>query len=130
MSFVEKVEQLNQEIGATFDRAFSALRQEMRDRLRDSHHDLERGLEAFRPPLRRPFVAHEDLAPAADRLRAQARGAAFEELREAFAALGRARTQAEVLAARLAGAGQGASGAAWRLGGGGARRGWGRAGVA
>ncbi len=130
MSFVEKVEQLNQEIGATFDRAFSALRQEMRDRLRDSHHDLERGLEAFRPPLRRPFVAHEDLAPVADRLRAQARGAAFEELREAFAALDRARTQSEVLTALLAGACQVASRAALLLVRGGELRGWGGHGFA
>lgn len=130
MSFVEKVEQLNQEIGASFDRALSALRQEMRDRLRDSHQDLERGLDAFRPPLARPFVAHEDLAPVADRMRTEARGAAFEELRDAIAGLDRARTQSEVLTALLAGAGQVASRAALLLVRGGGLRGWGGHGFA
>jgi hypothetical protein len=130
MSFVEKVEQLNQEIGATFDRAFSALRQELRDRLRDSHQDLERGLDAFSPQLARPFVVHEDLAPLADRLRAQARGAAFEELRDAFIGMDRARTQSDVLTALLAGAGRVTSRAAVLLVRGGELRGWGGHGFA
>jgi hypothetical protein len=126
MSFVEKVEQLNQDIGTAFDRAFSALRRELQDRLRESHDDLDRRIEAFTPPPpARPFLAHEDLAPAAESLRAQARGDAFGELRDAFAALDRARTQADVLSALLAAAGRQASRAALLLVRGGELRGWG-----
>jgi hypothetical protein len=131
MSFGEKVEQLNQEIGAAFDRAFSTLRRELQDRLRESHEDLGRRIEAFTPPsLPRPFLAHEDLAPAAEGLRAEARGAAFGELRDAMATLDRARTQAEVLSALTAAAGRLASRAALLLVRGGELRGWGGQGFA
>jgi hypothetical protein len=131
MSFGERVEQLNQEIGAAFDRAFSTLRRELQDRLRESHEDLGRRIEAFTPPsLPRPFLAHEDLAPAAEGLRAEARGAAFGELRDALATLDQARTQAEVLSALIAAASQLASRAALLLVRGGELRGWGGQGFA
>jgi len=125
MSFVEKVEQLNREIGATFDRALASLRRELQDRVRESHHDLDLRIEAFAPSVPPAFVAHEDLAPVAERLRVEARVAAFDELRDAFAALDRARTQAEVLAALIAGAGRFASRAALLLRRGDGLRGWG-----
>jgi hypothetical protein len=104
MSFVEKIGQLNEQIDATFDQAFAALRREVQDRLREGHEDLQRRLEGFTPPHREPFVAAEDLAPGEAVLQgahAEARGAAAGELRDALAALDRARSQAEVLRALI-----------------------------
>jgi hypothetical protein len=123
MSFVEKVEQWNREISGSFDRAVSDLRRQVQERLHESHQELDRRIEAFAPPL--PVLAHEDLAPAADHLRGQARGGAFGELRDALAALDRARSQSAVLAALIAGAGHFASRAALLLSRGGELRGWG-----
>ena len=123
MSFVEKVEQWNREIAGSFDRAFSDLRRQLQERVRESHQDLDRRIEAFAPPL--PVLAHEDLAPAADRLRGEARAGALGELRDALAALDRARSQSAVLAALIAGAARFASRAALLLSRGGELRGWG-----
>jgi hypothetical protein len=123
MSFVEKVEQWNREIAGSFDRAFSDLRRQLQERVRESHQDLDRRIEAFAPPL--PVLAHEDLAPAADRLRGEARAGALGELRDALAALDRARSQSAVLAALIAGAAPFASRAALLLSRGGELRGWG-----
>jgi hypothetical protein len=128
MSFVEKVEQLNREFGATFDRAVSSLRHELQDRLRESHQELDRRIDAFSPPL--PVLAHEDLAPAAEQVRGEARAGAFDELRQAFVALDRARSQSAVLAALLAGAGRFAARAAILLWRDGELRGWGGQGFA
>ena len=113
MSFVEKVEQWNREIAGSFDRAFSDLRRQLQERVRESHQDLDRRIEAFAPPL--PVLAHEDLAPAADRLRGEARAGALDELRDALAALDRARSQSAALAALIAGAARFASRAALLL---------------
>jgi hypothetical protein len=123
MSFVEKVEQWNREIAGSFDRAYSDLRRQLQERVRESHQDLDRRIEAFAPPL--PVLAHEDLAPAADRLRGEARASALGELRDALAALDRARSQSAVLAALIAGAAHFASRAALLLSRGGELRGWG-----
>jgi hypothetical protein len=123
MSFVEKVEQWNREIAGSFDRAFSDLRRQLQERVRESHQDLDRRIEAFAPPL--PVLAHEDLAPAADHLRGEARAGALGELRDALAALDRARSQSAVLAALIAGAARFASRAALLLSRGGELRGWG-----
>src|SRR5579862_4315945 len=123
MSFVEKVEQWNQEIAGSFDRAFADLRRQLQERVRESHQDLDRRIEAFAPPL--PVLAHEDLAPAADRLRGEARAGALDELRDALAALDRARSQSAVLAALIAGAARFASRAALLLSRGGELHGWG-----
>src|SRR5205807_3556036 len=123
MSFVDKVEQWNREIAGSFDRAFSDLRRDLQERVRESHQDLDRRIEAFAPP--RPVLAHEDLAPAADRLRGEARAGALGELRDALAAVDRARSQSAVLAALIAGAAQFASRAALLLSRGGELHGWG-----
>ncbi|HEY6320740.1 MAG TPA: hypothetical protein VJA16_04175 [Thermoanaerobaculia bacterium] len=123
MSFVEKVEQWNRDIAGSFDRAFSDLRRQLQERVRESHQDLDRRIEAFAPPL--PVLAHEDLAPAADRLRGEARADALGELRDALAALDRARSQSAVLAALIAGTAGFASRAAVLLSRGGELRGWG-----
>ena len=123
MSLVEKVEQWNREIAGSFDRAFSDLRRQLQERVRESHQDLDRRIEAFAPPP--PVLAHEDLVPAADRLRGEARAGAFDELRDALAALDRARSQSAVLAALIAGAGQVAARAALLLCRGGELSGWG-----
>jgi len=123
MSFVEKVEQWNREIAGSFDRAFSDLRRQLQERVRESHQDLDRRIEAFAPPL--PVLAHEDLAPAADHLRGEARAGALGELRDALAALDRARSQSAVLAALIAGTAPFASRAALLLSHGGELRGWG-----
>jgi hypothetical protein len=123
MSFVEKVEQWNRDIAGSFDRAFSDLRRQLQERVRESHQDLDRRIEAFAPPL--PVLAHEDLAPAADRLRGEARAGALGELRDALAALDRARSQSAVLAALIAGAARFASRGAVLLSRGGELRGWG-----
>jgi hypothetical protein len=130
MSLVDEIEHLNREIGTTLERALSALRRELRDHLRDSHQDLERRIEAFAPAVPASLLAPEDLAPAAERLRAEARTAGFDELREALAALDRARSQSAVLAALLAGAGHFASRAALLLWRAGELRGWGGRGFA
>jgi hypothetical protein len=123
MSLVEKVEQLNREISGSFDRAFSSLRQELQQRVRESHEDLGRRIEAFQPPV--PVLAHEDFAPAADHLRGEARAGAHGELRDAFAALDRARSQSAVLAALIGGAAGFASRTAVLLWRGGELHGWG-----
>jgi hypothetical protein len=123
MSLVEKVEQLNREISGSFDRAFSSLRQELQQRLRDSHEDLDRRITAFKPPV--PVLAHEDFAPAAEHLRGEARAGALDELRDAFAALDRARSQSAVLAALIAGASGFASRTALLVSRGGELHGWG-----
>ncbi|HEV3460122.1 MAG TPA: hypothetical protein VHG32_26560, partial [Thermoanaerobaculia bacterium] len=123
MSLAEKVEQLNREISGSFDRAFSSLRRELQQRLRESHEDLDRKIAGFAPAV--PVLAHEDFAPAAEHLRGEARAGALDELRDAFALLDRARSQAAVLAALLAGAGGFASRAALLLWRAGELRGWG-----
>ena len=74
MSLAEKVEQLNREISGSFDRAFSSLRRELQQRLRESHEDLDRKIADFAPPV--PLLAHEDFAPAAEHLRGEARAGA------------------------------------------------------
>jgi hypothetical protein len=125
MSFVEKVEQLNQSISASLERAVSSLRRDLQDRLQASHQDLQRSIATFEPQLPGAFVAHADLAPEAARLRAEGRGAGFCELRDALAALDRARAQSEVLAALTTAAGRFASRAAVLLWRGGELRGWG-----
>jgi hypothetical protein len=125
MSLVDEIEHLNREIGTTLERALSALRRELRDHLRESHQDLERKIEGFALAVPSTLLAPEDLAPAAERLRAEARTGGFDQLREALAALDRARSQSAVLAALLAGAGHFASRTALLLWRGGELRGWG-----
>ena len=101
MSFSEKVQQLNREIGATVERALSDLRREVSERLRTSSDEVLRRLEEFTPEVPGSFLAHEDFAPAAAELSAGARRSAFGELRDSLSKLDRARSQAEILTALL-----------------------------
>jgi hypothetical protein len=107
MSLSETVELLNREISATVERALSEMRRELSQRLRASSDDVTRHLESFSPELPGAFLAHEDFAPAAETLRAAAvregRKDLVGGLRESFAAVDRARTQAEILGALLEG---------------------------
>jgi hypothetical protein len=127
MSLTEKVQQLNREIGATVERAMSDLRREVSDRLRSSSEAVLQKIEELAPELPGSFLRHEDLAPAPEELEelsASARRSALGELRDALAALDRARSQSEILTALLTEAGRYASRAALLLARGGEIRGW------
>ena len=109
MSLSEKVQQLNREIGSTFERAVADMRQEVSQWLRSSSDDLLGRLAELRPPVPESFVAHEDLEPAvrseakglAEGLTSQARRGGVSALHEALGAIDRARSQAEILTALL-----------------------------
>ena len=132
MSLSEKVQQLNREIGSTFERAVADMRQEVSQWLRTSSDELLGRLAELRPPVPESFVAHEDLEPAvrteaqglAEGLSSQARRGGVSELREALGAIDRARSQAEILTALLEEAGRYSSRAAILLLRGGEVRGW------
>ena len=129
MSLSEKVQQLNREIGSTFERAVSDMRQEVSQWLRSSSEELLGRLSELRPPVPESFVAHEDLEPAvrseAEGLTSRARRGGVAELREALGAVDRARSQAEILNALLQESGRYASRSAILLLRGGEVRGWG-----
>jgi len=124
MSLSDRVQELNREIGATVERALTDMRREISDRLRTSSDEVLRRLEEFSPALPGSFLAHEDLAPAADEESAGARRSAFGELRGAIAALDRSRSQSEILEALLAESSRYASRTALLLVRGGEIRGW------
>ncbi|HWM92907.1 MAG TPA: hypothetical protein VN493_19240 [Thermoanaerobaculia bacterium] len=132
MSLSEKVQQLNREIGSTFERAVADMRQEVSEWLRSSSEDLLGRLAELRPAVPESFVAHEDLEPAvrseaeglAEGLSSQARRGGVSELRESLGAIDRARSQAEILNALLRESGRYASRAAILLLRGGEVRGW------
>ncbi|MFP5287956.1 MAG: GAF domain-containing protein [Thermoanaerobaculia bacterium] len=132
MSLSEKVQQLNREIGSTFERAVADMRQEVSQWLRSSSEELLGRLAELRPPVPESFVAHEDLEPAvrsearglAEGLSSQARRGGVSELREALGAIDRARSQAEILNALLQESARYASRSAILLLRGGEVRGW------
>lgn len=124
MSLTEKVQQLNREIGATVERAMSDLRREVSERLRSSSEAVLQKLEELTPDLPGSFLRQEDFTPVSEELSASARRSALGELRDALAALDRARSQSEILTALLAEAGRYASRAALLLARGGEIRGW------
>lgn len=132
MSLSEKVQQLNREIGSTFERAVADMRQEVSQWLRSSSEELLGRLAELRPPVPESFVAHEDLEPAvrseaqglAEGLSSQARRGGVSELREALGAIDRARSQAEILNALLRESARYASRSAILLLRGGEVRGW------
>jgi hypothetical protein len=102
MSLSEKIHQLNREIGDSVERALAELRQEISQRLHVSNQEIQRRLEEFTPALPSSYVSHEDLAPAAEReLGPNARRSALRALRDALAAIDRARSQADILGALL-----------------------------
>ena len=132
MSFSEKIQHLNQEISATVESTLSDLRQEVQQvvaRLRASNDEILQRLESFKPALPASFVSHDDLANAAQELqsaaRSESRDGSFHELRDAFSAIDKARSQAEILSALLAETGRFASRGALLLVRGGELRGWG-----
>ncbi len=136
MSLSEKVQQLNREIGSTFERTVADMRQEVSQWLRTSSEDLLGRLAELRPPVPESFVAHEDLEPAvrteaeglagglAEGLASNARRGGVSELREALGAIDRARSQADILTALMQESARYASRAAILLLRGGEVRGW------
>lgn len=128
MSLSEKVQQLNREIGSSFERAIADMRQEVSQWLRSSSEDLLGRLAELRPEVPGSFVAHDDLEPAvrseAEGLSHQARRGGVSELRDALGAIDQARSQAEILNALLRESGRYASRAAVLLLRGGEVRGW------
>ncbi|MFL6192747.1 MAG: hypothetical protein ACJ75H_01145 [Thermoanaerobaculia bacterium] len=117
---------MNREIGDSVERALGELRQEISQRLRASNEEIHRRLEEFTPSLPSTYVSHEDLAPVAEReLGPRARQGVLRDLRDAVAALDRARSQSEILTALLRESGRFASRAAVLLVRGGDLRGWG-----
>ncbi|MEA2562079.1 MAG: hypothetical protein QOH06_3583 [Acidobacteriota bacterium] len=132
MSLSEKVQQLNREIGSTFERTVADMRQEVSQWLRTSSEDLLGRLAELRPPVPESFVAHEDLEPAvrseaqglAEGLSSHARRGGVSELRESLGAIDRARSQADILTALMQEAARYASRSAILLLRGGEVRGW------
>jgi hypothetical protein len=126
MSLSERIHQLNREIGDSVERALAELRQEISQRLRVSNEEIQRRLEEFTPALPPSYLSHEDLAPAAEReLGPNARRSALRDLRDALAAIDRARSQADILAALLRQSAGYASRVAVLLVRGGGLQGWG-----
>jgi hypothetical protein len=125
MSFSDRVEELNQEIGASVERAVSDLRRRLAERLRASNEQMLREVEELAPSLPASFLADVHVAPFADEATASARQAAFSELRDGLVAIDRARSQTEVLTALLSAAGSFASRSAVLLLRAGDVRGWG-----
>ncbi|MEA2600379.1 MAG: hypothetical protein QOF89_1371 [Acidobacteriota bacterium] len=125
MSLSERIQQLNQEIGASVERSIAELRQEISRRLRASNEEIHRHLEEIAPRLPASFLSHEDFAPHERQVGSTARNSAFRELRDGVAAIDRARSQAEILTALLRETAHHASRSALLLVRGGEVRGWG-----
>ena len=125
MSLSERIQQLNQEIGASVERSIAELRQEIAQRLRASSVEIHRHLEEIAPRLPASFLSHEDFAPHEREVGGAARNAAFRDLRDGVAAIDRARSQAEILTTLLRETARHASRSALLLVRGGEVRGWG-----
>jgi hypothetical protein len=125
MSLSERIQDLNREIGATVERAIAELRQEISQRLRASNEEIQQQLDGLAPALPPAYLSHEEFAHSEREVDAQARRGAQRDLREGFAALDRARSQAEILAALLRESARYASRAALLLVRSGELRGWG-----
>lgn len=129
MSLSERIQQINREISASVERALSDLRREVSQRLRASSDEILRHIEEFTPEVPSSFLAGDELSPYAEAMAAAAarsasRGA-VSGLRDSMAAIDRARSQAEILAALLREATRYSSRAAVLLLRGGELRGWG-----
>jgi hypothetical protein len=125
MSLSERIQQLNQEIGASVERSIAELRQEISQRLRASNEEIHRHLEELAPRLPASYLSHEDFAPHEREAGSTARNTAFRELRDGVATIDRARSQAEILTTLLRETTHHASRAALLLVRGGEVRGWG-----
>lgn len=129
MSLSERIQQINREISATVERALSDVRREVSQRLRASSDEILRHIEEFTPEVPSSFLAGDELSPYAEAMasaaaRAATRGA-VTGLRDSLAAIDRARSQAEILAALLREAARYSSRAAVLLLRGNELRGWG-----
>jgi hypothetical protein len=124
MPFAERVEELDREIRSAVAQAVEDLRQEVGERLRRATDELLLRIEELEPQLPDELLSVAGLAPAAEQEAATARRGAFAELRDALAAIDRARSQAEVLAALLAATAPYASRALLLLLRGGELQGW------
>jgi hypothetical protein len=102
MSFSERVEKLDREIGATFERALGTLRRDLSERLRASNEQLLQSIAEIKPELPSRLLADEHVAPFAQEATGTARHGAFAELRDAVAEIDSARSQAAILSALLA----------------------------
>ncbi len=125
MSFSERIHHLNREIGDTVERAIAELRQELSQRLRAGNEEIQRRLDELTPALPSAFLSDEDFAPAEREVGAGARRGALRDLRDGFAAIDRARSQAAILASLLRESARYASRAAVLLVRGSEVRGWG-----
>ncbi len=125
MSLSERVLQVNGEISATVERAVTSLREEISQRLRASNEEIQRRLEEITPSLPATYLSPEDFSHSERTLGSNARRGAQCDLRDGVAALDRARSQAEILAALLRESVRYASRAAVLLVRGGEVRGWG-----
>src|SRR6185295_10763423 len=125
MSLSERIHDLNREIGATVERAIAELRQEISQRLHASNEEIQHRLKDLAPALPPAFLSHEEFAHSEREVDAQARRDALSGLRDGFAAIDRARSQAEILAALLRESARYASRAAVLLVRGGELQGWG-----
>jgi hypothetical protein len=128
MSLSERIHDLNREIGDTVERAIAELRQEITQRLRLSNEEMQRRLADLTPALPPAFLSDEEFAKTERELGLKARRDAQRDLRDGFAAIDRARSQAEILTALLHESARYASRAAVLLVRGGEVRGWGSAG--
>lgn len=119
MPLGDKIRELDEHVAAAVRRAVDDLREEVRQRLDEATADLQQRLGEVAPELPQSFVSEEHLrqiaedaaAPSSEALelaraagQAEGRAEAFATLRSAVAALDRARSQAEILNALLAGA--------------------------
>src|SRR3954454_8383432 len=125
MSLSEKIQLLNQAIGAAVEQSIAELREEISQRLRLGSEEIQRRIEDVVPRLPASFLSHEDIAPHEREVGSTARRAAFSDLRDGIAAVDRARTQADILSALLKESSRHASRAALLLVRGGELRGWG-----
>lgn len=125
MSLSERIHDLNREIGATVERAIAELRQEISQRLHASNEEIQHQLKGLAPALPPAFLSHEEFAHSEREADAKTRRDALSGLRDGFAAIDRARSQAEILAALLRESARYASRAAVLLVRGGELQGWG-----
>ncbi len=125
MSFSERVEKLDREIGATFERALGTLRRDLSERLRASNEQLLQSIAEIKPELPSRLLADEHVAPFAQEATGTARHGAFAELRDAVAEIDSARSQAAILSALLASGRRFASRTAILISRGGQIQGWG-----
>ena len=148
MSLSERIQEINREISATVESAWAELRRDVADRVRAGSEEIARQVAELTPTLPASFLAHEDLSPFAESMAREAaeraareagdkaahesaqqialasRGAVVD-LRDALAAVDRARSQAEILSALLSEATRRFAGrAAVLLVRGGEMRGW------